>query len=137
MGFVLVIEPLSRKPVRVGLDDEVGVEARPEHPAPGPDAVLAGRVQRLVLDGPVGALVHRLHLHDQGVVADFALIVEVKAMYKRTNWTVKDETLDPPCKHCIWPGRGVFGTCFNTNLVIEPDTDWLSGEGFDYKDKAH
>lgn len=54
-----------------------------------------------------------------------ALIVEVKAMYKREDLNVKDETTNKPRKHCIFPGRGEFWTCFNTNLVIEPDTSWL------------
>merc|ERR1712029_456785 len=30
-----------------------------------------------------------------------------------------------PRKHCIFPKRGPFYTCFNSNLVIEPDTSWL------------
>ena len=54
-----------------------------------------------------------------------ALIVEVKAMYKRENLNMKDESTNKPRKHCIFPGRGAFYTCFNSNLVIEPDTSWL------------
>ena len=54
-----------------------------------------------------------------------ALIVEVKAMYKREYLNMKDETTNKPRKHCIFPGRGAFYTCFNSNLVIEPDTSWL------------
>jgi len=54
-----------------------------------------------------------------------ALIVEVKAMYKRSDWTIKDETVNPPRKHCLYPEHGEFWTCFNSNLVIEPDTTWL------------
>jgi len=54
-----------------------------------------------------------------------ALIVEVKAMYKREELNIKDETVNKPRKHCIFPGRGYFWTCFNSNLVIEPDSDWL------------
>jgi len=53
------------------------------------------------------------------------LIVEVKAMYKRKLLNEKDEATNKPRKHCIFPGRGEFWTCFNTNLVIEPDTSWL------------
>eukprot|EP00579_Thalassiosira_antarctica_P007438 CAMPEP_0201890710 /NCGR_PEP_ID=MMETSP0902-20130614/32802_1 /ASSEMBLY_ACC=CAM_ASM_000551 /TAXON_ID=420261 /ORGANISM="Thalassiosira antarctica, Strain CCMP982" /LENGTH=194 /DNA_ID=CAMNT_0048421647 /DNA_START=51 /DNA_END=632 /DNA_ORIENTATION=+ len=56
---------------------------------------------------------------------DNALIVEVKAMYKRANWNEKDEANNKPRKHCIFPGRGEFWTCFDSNLVIEPDSDWL------------
>ena len=62
-----------------------------------------------------------------------ALIVEVKAQYKRPNWNIKDAEAAPPRKHCVFPGRGEFWTCFNSNLVIEPDTDWLGAAGF--KDK--
>lgn len=60
-----------------------------------------------------------------------ALIVEVKSMYKRTDFDVRDEILDPPRKHCIFPGRGPFFTCMNHKLVIEPDTSWLGS----FKDK--
>ena len=56
---------------------------------------------------------------------DDALIVEVKAMYKRDLWNVKDELTNKPRKHCIFPGRGEFLTCTDSNLVIEPDTNWL------------
>merc|ERR1739838_637906 len=56
---------------------------------------------------------------------DDALIVEVKAMYKRADWNIKDETVNPPRKHCLYPEHGEFWTCFNSNLVIEPDTTWL------------
>ena len=59
------------------------------------------------------------------------LMVQVKAQYKRTNWSVKDVTIDPPRNHCIFPKRGKFWTRFNSNIVIEPDVDWLGG----YKDK--
>ena len=59
------------------------------------------------------------------------MIVEVKAMYKRAEFNVKDETVNEPRKHCIFPKRGPFYTCFNSNLVIEPDTSWLG----DIKDK--
>ena len=59
------------------------------------------------------------------------MIVEVKAMYKRAEFNVKDESVNEPRKHCIFPKRGPFYTCFNSNLVIEPDTSWLG----DIKDK--
>ena len=64
-GLVLDIS----EPGGVGLDHEVGVEARVEGPALGEDAVLAGLVDRLVLHVELGALVHRLHLDDQGLPA--------------------------------------------------------------------
>ena len=57
----------------------------------------------------------------------------MEAQYKRGDWNVKDESVDPPRKHCVFPGRGEFWTCFDSNLVIEPDTDWLDDFGF--KDK--
>ena len=59
--------------------------------------------------------------------------MEVKAQYKREDWNVKDEATSPPRKHCIFPGRGEFWTCFNSNLVIEPDTDWLGAAGYNDK----
>merc|ERR1711957_297692 len=60
-----------------------------------------------------------------------ALIVQIKAMYKRKDFMTKDDKLDKPRNHCVYPGRGEFWSCFNTNLVIEPDSDWLG----DIKDK--
>ena len=72
-----------------------------------------------------------LKCQNPGEIGDDALIVQVKAMYKRTDFTIRDEDLDPPREHCIFPGRGYFWTCFNSNLVIEPDSDWLG----DFKDK--
>mmetsp|Transcript_22071 Transcript_22071/g.47998 ORF Transcript_22071/g.47998 Transcript_22071/m.47998 type:complete len:219 (+) Transcript_22071:366-1022(+) len=60
-----------------------------------------------------------------------ALVVQVKAMYKRVNLNEKNEIANPPREHCIFPGRGYFWTCFNSNLVIEPDSEWLG----DDKDK--
>ena len=60
-----------------------------------------------------------------------ALIVEVKAIYKRANANIKEEMVNPPRKHCVFPERGEFITCFNSNLVIEPDSAWISP----YKDK--
>jgi len=60
-----------------------------------------------------------------------ALIVEVKALYKRVNRNEKDEETNKPRKHCIFPMSAPFWTCFNSNLVIEPDTTWLG----DLKDK--
>ena len=53
------------------------------------------------------------------------MIVEVKAMYKREDLNVKHETLNKPCKHCVFPERGGFWICFTTNLFIEPDTSGL------------
>merc|ERR1711956_167117 len=38
-----------------------------------------------------------------------ALIVEVKAQYKRDDWNIKDESANPPRKHCIFPGGENFG----------------------------
>ena len=74
-----------------------------------------------------------------GNIGDEALIVEVKSQYKRADWNIRDETIDPPRKHCIWPKRGDFWTCFNYHLVIEPDTDWLEGNldgvPFSYRDR--
>lgn len=58
------------------------------------------------------------------------MIVEVKAQYKRANWSIKDEEVDKPRKHCIFPGWE-FWVCMDNNLVIEPDTAWLAT----YKDK--
>ena len=61
------------------------------------------------------------------------LIVEVKAQYKRANWDVIDQKRFPPREHCTFPGRGEFWMCFNSNLVIEPDTDCLGAAW--YSDK--
>lgn len=55
-----------------------------------------------------------------------ALIVEVKAIYKRADANIKDETVNKPRKHCIFPGWE-FWVCMDNNMVIEPDTDWLGG----------
>jgi len=73
------------------------------------------------IQGLVGCLVCR----NPKAKGDNALIVEVKAMYKRSDWSIRDETVNPPRKHCIYPEHGEFWTCFNSNLVIEPDTTWL------------
>ena len=51
-----------------------------------------------------------------------ALIVEVKAQYKRDDWSLKAET--PTRQHCIYAGIE-FWTCLSQNLVIEPDSSWL------------
>jgi len=53
-----------------------------------------------------------------------ALIVEVKAFYKRVDARFKNETANAPRKHCIFPGWE-FWVCMDNNMVIEPDTDWL------------
>ena len=76
-----------------------------------------------------------IECYNPGEVGAEGLVVEVKAMYKREDLRIKDESINKPRKHCIWPERGSFYTCFNSNLVIEPDTDWLNGDGNDYSDK--
>ena len=57
------------QPGSVGFDDKVGIEAGPELSMFWVDAMLARLVHRLVLDVPVRALVHRLHLNDQSIIA--------------------------------------------------------------------
>jgi len=51
-----------------------------------------------------------------------ALLVEVQSIYKRADANINNA---PTRKHCIFPGQGEFYTCFNSNLVIEPDSAWL------------
>ena len=57
------------QPGGVGFNDEVGIEAGPELSVLGVDAMLARRVHSLVPDAPVRALVHRLHLNNQSIIA--------------------------------------------------------------------
>ena len=57
-------------------------------------------------------------------VGDDALVVEVKAQYKRDDWSLKDEIATPVRQHCIYAGIE-FWTCLSQNLVIEPDSSWL------------
>ena len=73
------------------------------------------------IQGVLGCLVCKNHK----VKGENALIVEVKAMYKRAYWTIKDESVNKPRKHCLFPEHGEFWTCFNSNLVINPETIWL------------
>ena len=44
---------------------------------------------------------------------------------EEAKFNVKDKTVNKPRKHCIFPERGPFYTCFDSRLVIEPDTSWL------------
>ena len=55
------------------------------------------------------------------------MIVEVKAQYKHENWNIKDEEVNAPRKHCIFPGWE-FWVCMDNNLVIKPDTAWLASK---------
>merc|ERR1719384_945567 len=76
-------------------------------------------------DADVAGLIGCIQCWNPREVGGDALVVQVKAMYKRENFNIRDETLDPPRDHCIFPNGASFWTCFNSNLVIEPDTAWL------------
>ena len=57
------------QPGGVRFNDEVGIEAGPELSALGVEEMLARRVHSLLLDAPVRALVHRLQLNNQSIIA--------------------------------------------------------------------
>lgn len=71
----------------------------------------------------IGGVTGCMKCRNPGSLDDEALVVEVKAMYKRPNFNLKGD--DPVRQHCIFPKRGYFWTCFNSNLVIEPASEWL------------
>merc|ERR1711957_149255 len=77
----------------------------------------------------VGGAVGCLACKNPRPVGGDALIVQIQAMYKRKSWMINDNKINKPRNHCVYPQRGEFWSCFNSNLVIEPDSDWLGDLG--------